>query len=63
LIAADSRPALWVLITIYHRLLRRIERSGYSVFSARVSVPTYEKVAILGWGILRTLGARGTFRG
>ena len=61
LIATDSRPALWVLITIYHRLLRRIENSGYKVFSKRVSVPTYEKLAILGGGILRTLGARGSF--
>ena len=58
LIAADSRPALWVLITIYHRLLQRIENSGYDVFSSRVSVPTYEKLAILGWGILRGLKQR-----
>jgi len=59
LIAADSRSALWVLITIYHRLLGRIEHSGFNVFSARVSVPTYEKLAILGCGVFRTLGARG----
>jgi phytoene synthase len=58
LIAADSRPALWVLITIYHRLLQRIEKSGYDVFSSRVSVPTYEKLAILGWGMLRGLNQR-----
>src|SRR5271170_6616431 len=51
LIAADSRPALWVLITIYHRLLGRIENAGFNVFSERVSVPTYEKMAILGWGV------------
>lgn len=62
LIAADSRPALWVLITIYHRLLHRIEHSGYKVFSGRARVPTYEKLAILGWGIGRTLGARGSSR-
>ena len=59
LIDADSRPALWVLITIYHRLLLRIKGVSYNVFSARVSVPAYEKLAILGWGILRTLGGRG----
>jgi 15-cis-phytoene synthase len=59
LIDADSRPALWVLITIYHRLLLRIKGLRYNVFSARVSVPTYEKLAILGWGTLRTLGSRG----
>jgi phytoene synthase len=59
LIDADSRPALWVLITIYRRLLLKIKGKGYNVFSARVSVPTYEKLAILGWGTLRTLGGRG----
>jgi phytoene synthase len=59
LIDADSRPALWVLITIYHRLLLKIQGLGYNVFAARVSVPTYEKLAILGWGTLRTLGSRG----
>jgi len=63
LICADSRPAMWVLITIYHRLLRRIESSGYEVFASRISVPTYEKVAILGWGILRVLGNRVFVRG
>ncbi len=59
LIDADSRPALWVLVTIYHRLLLKIKGLGYDVFSARVSVPTYEKLAILGWGTLRTLSSRG----
>jgi len=58
LIAADSRPALWVLIAIYHRLLRKIEAAEYQVFSSRVRVPTYEKMAILGWGILQVLGNR-----
>ncbi|MGC2639879.1 MAG: phytoene/squalene synthase family protein [Acidobacteriaceae bacterium] len=52
LIDADARPALWVLITIYHRLLRRIERRNYDVFSQRVSVPLSTRVAIL----LRGLG-------
>ncbi len=59
LIDADSRPALWVLITIYHRLLLKIKGKGYNVFSTRVSVPGYEKLAILGWGMARTLGGRG----
>jgi phytoene synthase len=58
LIEADSRPALWVLITIYHRLLRKIVQSKYEVFSSRVSVPAYEKLAILGWGVFRGLGSR-----
>ncbi len=59
LIDVDSRPALWVLITIYHRLLLKIRTLDYNVFSTRVSVPSYEKLAILGWGMLRTLGGRG----
>jgi phytoene synthase len=59
LIDADSRPALWVLITIYRRLLLKIKGQDYNVFSGRVSVPGYEKLAILGWGVLRTLGGRG----
>jgi 15-cis-phytoene synthase len=59
LIDIDSRPALWVLITIYHRLLLKIKGARYDVFSARVSVPAYEKLAILGWGVLRTVGGRG----
>lgn len=61
LIDADARPALWVLITIYHRLLRRIERRNYDVFSDRVSVPLFTRLAIL----LRGLGqvARGRLMG
>ena len=53
MVAADSRPALWVLMTIYHRLLKRIERENYDVFSARISVPGYAKYWILARGLLR----------
>jgi squalene-associated FAD-dependent desaturase len=58
LIAADSRPALWVLISIYHRLLRRIESAQYDVFSQRVSVPTWQKLLLLFRGLSRTVAAR-----
>jgi phytoene synthase len=58
LVAADSRPALWVLIEIYHRLLRRIQALEFDVFSKRISVPASEKMAILGWGILQVWGNR-----
>lgn len=58
LIDADARPALWVLITIYHRLLLRIERRDYDVFSERVSVPRFTRLAIL----LRGLGQVGRSR-
>jgi 15-cis-phytoene synthase len=55
LISPDARPALWVLITIYHRLLRRIERRGFDVFSERVSVPLTTRLSILFRGLVRIL--------
>jgi len=60
LIDADSRPALWVLITIYHDLLRRIEARNYDVFSERVTVPASARVAILVRGLLQVLRNRLT---
>lgn len=51
LIAPDSRAALWVLVTIYRRLLQRIENAHYEVFAERVSVPTGEKLWILARGL------------
>lgn len=55
LIAPDSRPALWVLISIYQSLLRRIERHSYNVFATRVSVPTSQKLVILTRGLGQVL--------
>ena len=55
LVSPDSRAALWVLVTIYHRLLRHIEQRNFDVFSTRISVPTYEKLAILGCGLFKTM--------
>ena len=55
LVSPDSRAALWVLVTIYHRLLRHIERHNFDVFSQRIAVPAYEKLSILGAGIFKTL--------
>ncbi|HEX3660655.1 MAG TPA: phytoene/squalene synthase family protein [Acidobacteriaceae bacterium] len=60
LIAPDARPALWVLVTIYHRLLRRIERRGFDVFSERVSVPLTTRLSILFRGLVRILFNRLT---
>jgi phytoene synthase len=62
LIDADSRSALWVLITIYHRLLRQIERSGYEVFARRAAVPTLTKLSILSRGLGRVLLHRASLR-
>lgn len=58
LIDRESRPALWVLVSIYHALLRRIERADFDVFTERASVPTVQKVGILGAGIARIAVAR-----
>ena len=58
LISPDSRPALRVLIDIYHALLRRIERHNYAVFSTRISVPTQQKLFILARGMLQMFAHR-----
>lgn len=51
LIDADARPALWVLIAIYHDLLRRIERRQFDVLSERVRVPVATRLGILFCGL------------
>jgi phytoene synthase len=53
LIDRESRPALWVLVSIYHGLLKRIEQAGYDVFTRRASVPMSQKLCILAVGIAR----------
>lgn len=58
LIAADARPALWVLVTIYHDLLRRIAAQGYDVFSERVTVPVRARIAILLRGLAQVFASR-----
>jgi len=52
LLDRDSRAAMWVLVTIYHRLLSRIAAHKMDVFSERVSVSTPTKLAILTRGAL-----------
>jgi len=58
LIQPDARPALWVLITIYHDLLRRIEERNYDVFSQRVAVPLRARIGILLQGLAQVAGNR-----
>jgi phytoene synthase len=53
LIDAESRPALWVLVSIYHELLKRIVKANYDVFTERASVPTLKKLSILSMGLSR----------
>ena len=58
MISADSRPALWVLVTVYRRLLDRIAAQNYQVFAAKVKVPTHEKIAILMRGLWMVMWTR-----
>lgn len=51
----DSQPALWVLVTIYRRLLEKIAASNYDVFNGKISLSTREKLTILGKGLLKRL--------
>jgi phytoene synthase len=48
-----SRPSLGALIAIYSRLLERIERSGFDVFSRRVRLTALEK----SWIVAKASGA------
>jgi 15-cis-phytoene synthase len=55
LIDRESRPALWVLVKIYRGLLKRIRRADYDVFSRRISVPSFQILAV---GMARLVVAR-----
>jgi phytoene synthase len=50
LVEARSRSSLWVLITIYSRLLDKIRTSNFDVLQRRISLSTWEKVRIAGVG-------------
>ncbi len=54
-ISEDSQPALWVLSTIYRRLLEKIAEKQYDVFTAKVALSTWEKSRILGKGFFKRL--------
>jgi phytoene synthase len=54
-ISEDSQPGLWVLVTIYRRLLEKIAEKQYDVFTAKVSLSTTEKLRILGKGFLKRI--------
>ncbi|HME33903.1 MAG TPA: phytoene/squalene synthase family protein [Candidatus Sulfotelmatobacter sp.] len=54
-VAEDSQPALWVLVTIYRRLLDRIAEKQYDVFTAKVSLSRWEKLRILGKGFIKRI--------
>jgi 15-cis-phytoene synthase len=54
-VSEDSQPALWVLVTIYRRLLERIAEKQYDVFTAKVALSTWEKLRILAKGFFKRL--------
>jgi 15-cis-phytoene synthase len=56
LIEEDSQPALWVLVTIYRRLLEKIASRGYDV-RTKVQLSTTEKLRVLSQGWWRRLAA------
>ena len=52
LIEEDSRAALWVLVEIYSRLLKKITERNYDVLTERVRLTTWEKMKVLSRGFL-----------
>ena len=54
-ISEDSQPALWVLVTIYRKLLEKIAARQYDVFSGKISLTVGEKLRILARGFLQRL--------
>jgi phytoene synthase len=57
LIEPDSQPALWVLVSIYRRLLDKIAECNYDVFKEKVRLSRAEKVGILTRGLARRFSA------
>lgn len=55
LIEEDSRPALWVLVEIYSRLLKKITDRNYDVLTERVHLTSFEKLKVLSRGFLLRL--------
>jgi phytoene synthase len=55
LVNEDSQPALWVLVTIYQRLLEKIAQRQYDVFTQKIRLTSFEKLSVLGKGFLKRL--------
>jgi 15-cis-phytoene synthase len=52
LVHEDSRGGLWVLVEIYRRLLKKISKRNYDVFTERVRLSTWEKLRVLSRGFV-----------
>jgi 15-cis-phytoene synthase len=55
LVDEESQPALWTLVEIYRRLLKRIAARNYDVLSERVRLSTAEKLVVLSKGFWKRL--------
>lgn len=58
LIHEDSRSALWVMVTIYERLLKKIAERNYDVLGEKIGLSTLEKLGILGRGFAKSIVGR-----
>jgi len=57
LLDADARAAMWVLVEIYSRLLEKIAKADYNVFSGKIRLTTTEKLRVLSKGFFRRFQA------
>lgn len=55
MIHEDSRAALWVMVSIYRRLLERIAELNYDVLHGRIRLSASEKLGILGRGLMKSI--------
>ena len=55
LIDEDSQPALWVLITIYRKLLNKIAARQFDVFQGKIKLTVREKLTVLLKGFAKRL--------
>jgi phytoene synthase len=55
LVDEESRPALWVLVEIYRRLLEKIAARNFDVTGEKVRLSTWEKLVVVARGAWRRL--------
>ncbi len=54
MVCPQGRPALWAMISIYYRILRRIRQSHYDVYAKRAKLSNLEKI----WVVIQALRVR-----
>ncbi|HEU5452581.1 MAG TPA: phytoene/squalene synthase family protein [Terriglobales bacterium] len=55
LVDKDSRPALWVLVEIYRRLLEKIAARKFDIGGEKIRLSTWEKLLVVARGAWRRL--------